>query len=355
MKKFLFLSFVAFMLASCSGNKYRVTVDFADSSCDGTMGYLLDYDTGDKIDSVKVGGKSLVFEGTVAQPIVARISVEGAGKISFVLEKGETTIDFTERRVEGGEYNRLRNEYNEDAMRIDTEYEEEKSASGLSRQEIDAISEMQESALREFYENTYNENKDNVIGYLAFLDYTYGFDKARLDSVLQDAPKSLKEKVRVKRWVDAAEKTAQTAVGARFKDFKVVAEDGVEVKLSDFVGNGMVTLVDFWASWCGPCIRETQVIREIYDKYSGKGLQVLGVAVWDDPKDTSDAILRYSLPWPQIINSKQMATDLYGIVGIPHIIVFDADGTILCRGLLDEQLKNKVDEIMARNVAEMPQ
>ena len=65
-----------------------------------------------------------------------------------------------------------------------------------------------------------------------------------------------------------------------------LAEDGVVTKLSDYAGKGNYLLVDFWASWCGPCRREIPVIKEIYEKYKSQGLSVLGVAVWDKPDDT---------------------------------------------------------------------
>ena len=108
-------------------------------------------------------------------------------------------------------------------------------------------------------------------------------------------------------------------------------------------------VVDFWASWCGPCRREASTtLKQIYEKYNGKGLSVLGVAVWDKPEDTFAAIEQLGLPWPQIINSKNIASDAYGFNSIPHIIVFDADGTILCRGLLGDKLMERIDEIMAK-------
>ena len=106
-------------------------------------------------------------------------------------------------------------------------------------------------------------------------------------------------------------------------------------------------VVDFWASWCGPCRREIPVIKEIFEKYKSQGLSVLGVAVWDKPDDTMRAINDLLIPWPQIINAQNVPTDLYGINGIPHIMLIGPDGTILSRGLQGNELKAKVDEIMS--------
>ena len=107
-------------------------------------------------------------------------------------------------------------------------------------------------------------------------------------------------------------------------------------------------LVDFWASWCGPCRAEIPNIKELYDKYHSKGLDVLGVAVWDKVEDTQKAIKELGIVWPQIINAQQIPSELYGIQGIPHIILFAPDGTIVARDLREEAMKEKVAEVMKK-------
>ena len=107
-------------------------------------------------------------------------------------------------------------------------------------------------------------------------------------------------------------------------------------------------MVEFWASWCGPCRAEIPNIKELYDKYHSKGLDVLGVAVWDKVEDTQKAIKELGIVWPQIINAQQIPTELYGIQGIPHIILFAPDGTIVARDLREEAMKEKVAEVMKK-------
>jgi thiol-disulfide isomerase/thioredoxin len=133
-----------------------------------------------------------------------------------------------------------------------------------------------------------------------------------------------------------------------FTDFTVTTSDGKTVKLSDYVGKDDYVLVDFWASWCGPCMREMPGLKEIYGKYNGKGLQIVGVAVWDAPDDTRKAVEAQQLPWTIIDNAQCIPTDLYGIMGIPHIIMFAPDGTIAFRGLTGNELHKAVDDLMAK-------
>lgn len=132
-----------------------------------------------------------------------------------------------------------------------------------------------------------------------------------------------------------------TSPGQQYTDFEVTY-DGKVQKLSDYVEPGKYLLVDFWASWCGPCRREMSTLKELYTQYHDKGLNVVGVAVWDKPQDTEAAIKQLNLPWPSIINSQTIATDLYGIPAIPCIILIGPDGKILSRGLQGEKLKEEV-------------
>lgn len=132
--------------------------------------------------------------------------------------------------------------------------------------------------------------------------------------------------------------------GDLFKDF-AVEYDGKTTRLSDYVGCGKFVLADFWASWCVPCRQEIPNIIAAYNKYKDRGLQVIGIAAWDKPEATLKAIAEEQMPYPQIINSQEIATDLYGIKGIPEIILFAPDGTILARGLRGNEIDKRLAEI----------
>ena len=189
-------------------------------------------------------------------------------------------------------------------------------------------------------------NADNALGYFYFLQGDAPqADAAGLRALFERYP-SFAAYERSKKMLANAERREATGPGAKFTDFEV-EYNGEKSRLSDYVGRGHYTLVDFWASWCGPCIRQTVVLKDIYNKYKDKGLEVLGVAVWDEPDATLRAIEQHQLPWKSIIGAGTIPTDLYGITGIPCIILFGPDGTIISRDKQDDALRADVDAAMA--------
>lgn len=201
----------------------------------------------------------------------------------------------------------------------------------------DEIFEAYEAAVNECNRKAFEANKDNIIGAAVLSNMQYDLELAQVDSMLNLLDPSLAETQVVSKMRTAIDAKKNTAEGKMFTDFDI---DGV--KLSDYVGKGKYVLVDFWASWCGPCKREIPNIKKVYDKYVGDDFDVLSVAVWDQPQASVDTAKAYGVNWNEIINAQAVPTELYGIQGIPHIILFGPDGTILKRDLRGEGIETEV-------------
>jgi len=143
---------------------------------------------------------------------------------------------------------------------------------------------------------------------------------------------------------EKAEAALSQEEGEMFKDF-AVEYNGKTTRLSDYVGRGKYVLVDFWASWCGPCRQEIPNLIALYEKYKDKEFLVLGVAVQDKIEDSQKAIAEMQTPYPQILNSEKIATNIYGIDALPETILFAPDGTIIARGLHGKDIENQLQKL----------
>lgn len=345
------------MLAACGGGEnYKVTVLPGDDGkvSKGDTLFLYDYDTDAKLDSAVVADSVASFSGSVEGSKAVALKLGNKRIATFILEKGDIKVDFKNGETVGSPLNDKDNEITKKVNDLIADFSETSAKLknfGTTAEDsvvkVEKLEEQLDSTITDLYRTTFEENKDNALGYLYFLEYAYGLDKKGLDEALVGVPDWFKNSVRVARLKEAAELQDKTAPGKMFTDFSVETSDGKTVKLSDFVGKGEYVLVDFWASWCGPCRREMPGLKEIYNKYEGKGLKVLGVAVWDTPADTKQAVAELQLPWTIIDNAQRVPTDLYGITGIPHIIMFAPDGKIAFRGLTGNKLHAAVDSAMA--------
>ena len=132
-------------------------------------------------------------------------------------------------------------------------------------------------------------------------------------------------------------------------DIQLPDTNGKMRKLSDYVGKGKYVLIDFWASWCGPCRREMPNVKKLYDAYKSKGFDIVGLSLDQDKAAWLAAIKKLDLPWHHLSDLKywdSLAASTYGINSIPATLLIGPDGKVIASGLDAEGVAKKLDELL---------
>ena len=214
----------------------------------------------------------------------------------------------------------------------------------------EANAEMQK--IIDFEQEFAEQNLDNIIGINLFGERAVVFDKKDITRMLSEIPSKWDNHPDVLQLRKNQEIEAKTAEGKPYIDLTMPNEKGKKVSLSQYIKKNKLTLVDFWASWCGPCRASIPGVKRIYEKYKSKGFGVVGVSLDSKKEVWLKAIKDLALPWPQMSDLKgwdSAASTAYNIKGIPFTLLVTKDGTIVGRNIWgEENLEKRIDELLKK-------
>lgn len=340
-----------------AGN-YRID-GMAPADANGQWVYLYKPSGQGASDSVQIANGRFTLERAVAEDgLIAHLVIPRSYNLSFIPEEGIIKADLAAIAATGTALNDLHAQKAKAREALETETRGRLKAIRADKNLDDkAKEEAQEKIVNEFYgkikplaEADLKEHSNDAIGLIA-LQTLLGMEDvnvAKAEALLQQAGDRLRAEESITKMVARLRRVEATQAGAQFVDFEGVDDANKAVHLSDYVGKGHYVLVDFWASWCGPCRREIAHLKKVRDAYTDKGLVILGTVVWDEMEDHLKAMKELEITWPQIFN-KTEATELYGIAGIPQIILFDPAGKIVARDLRGEEINKLLDKALQDN------
>ena len=192
---------------------------------------------------------------------------------------------------------------------------------------------------------------DDAFGVYLLRDFQFTNRPERIE----EATKRLRERFPGNFWTEYVgghvEGLMRGNPGRTYTDLRMPTPEGGELSLSDVVPANRYTYVDFWASWCGPCVGDIPHVKAAYERYHKKGLEIVGVSFDAKEESWKEALAKYGMTWPQMSDLKGWgcaAAKVYGINAIPSTLLIGQDGVIVARNLRGEELAEKMAELLGK-------
>ncbi len=351
MKNFTLLltTILLFALASCTQKANILIKGTIDASISELEGRTLELTVKNKKDTVVLKGIVLNnrFEicGHIDEAQWTIVRWEDVPAFMLVLEKGNITIDIKQEdgekyvRTGGTENNRLLQAFADDLNEV------LKDISAIEKEDEDLAYDMYYSFLQGQIAPIINTEAGKCL----FRSYYYLFTMDDIDAFFAGMTEETLKDENIKRIHSAFELQKATAEGKDFTDFAALTPEGETLALSEIVGQKAFVLVDFWASWCGPCRRSMPQMKELYRKYNN-ALEILGVSLDDDKDAWLGAIKSMELTWKHISDLKGWESEpakKYGVRSIPCTILINSEGKIVGRNIAHERIAEIIDEATA--------
>ncbi len=352
--------FSAAMLALTACDSKTYTIDgTAEGLKDGdTLFITNDLQTGIPTDTLIIKDGRFHLNGITDSTYLAMVYSQARAELNapFFIEPGNISIKLVETpgasRVGGTECNKQWQELNDSVMTIGKEIN--RIAEHIYGETVDEMEQQKEmeqiEKLNQRFSSilvkTTEKNIGNEFGFFLLTYYPDELiDNQTRIKLISKLPAAVQKRPVIQEMQKHLKQMSESAEGMTIKDFMQAGLDGSEVSLMDEVAKNKITVIDFWASWCGPCRQEMPFMLELYSKYKDKGLGIFGISLDENSDAWKAATQQLNIPWSQMSDLKgweNAAAQYFSVTSIPHTIVVDAQGKILKRGLRGQKLEEFV-------------
>ncbi len=189
------------------------------------------------------------------------------------------------------------------------------------------------------------ENQKNILGFDILSNNYHSLEAPVVEQYMINLPEIYRQEESYKRMAAFVENDKKCLPGYDYHDVELKTPEGETKKLSDYIKEGQFTIIDFWASWCGPCRAEMPNMVKIYKDFNNSGVEIIGVSLDKDETAWKKGIKDLNMTWPQLSDLKfwqSKAAEAYGVQSIPMTVIIAPNGRILKKNLRGEQLYNEV-------------
>lgn len=371
MKKIFTLACTVAVLAACnkSADSYTINGNVQGFE-DGTKVYINKQDENGftKIDSTEIKGGTFELKGTAAEPDLNFIELGSTQEfiLPFVLENGDIKLTYDKAKPEdskvvGSKNNDYLAAYNTEAFKIQKElrdFQEKNNEKMMQAQQAQdgATVESLMGEYEKIAEKAKNQNvefiktkKDAFISLILLeqLSASQAITKDEFKTYFEGLDADLKATTKGKKLAEKLTLAAKVAIGQMAPNFSAPDVDGKMTSLKENLGK--VTIIDFWASWCGPCRQENPNVVALYNKFKDQGLSIIGVSLDKEGEAWKKAIADDKLTWHHVSNLKHWQDPIakeYQVESIPATFILDASGKIVAKDLKGAELEAKIAELL---------
>ena len=351
------LTAAGIMLAACQSDSYKINGECDLLSNGDTIFITNDFSSGKPFAHGIIKDGKFTIEGTIDSPALCIAYSRSGANATFFVEPGTVEVKIgdspSNTKVGGTGMNDKWQTIMDSTLVIGAEmnrvgqllYSPSNDISPEEKSAAMARIENLQGKFNKFIKRYTEQNITNSFGMFMVLYYQDSFSPEELMSLISRMPEELQKNNDIQKLMAEVKHKTEVGVGGSLPDFSMNAIDGRTVKLRDEISKHKITLIDFWASWCGPCRAEIPHVKALYDECKAKGFNVIGISLDEDKDKWTSAVNSLGMQWLQLSDlngwHNQIAVAM-GVNSIPHTVIVDQSGKILASGLRGERLRDFV-------------